>query len=302
MKAKFNFILAMLIFGSISIFVKNIHLSSSEIALFRGVIGSVFLIAASFFVKQRLSLKWIKKNIILLILSGAAIGFNWIFLFESYRYTTISIATLSYYFAPVFVLFLAPFILKERLTFGKILSIIIAMIGLFLVIGSGNLNGHYQHGLGIMYGLFAAALYASVILMNKFIKDLSDFDTTVTQLIIAALVLFPYVLLKDSFHFSEMNTKSIIFILLLGILHTGIAYFLYFGAIKQLKGQTIAIFSYIDPISAVIFAFIFLQERMTISQMIGGILILGATFISEKLETKRKNWKKDKLEKHRHTI
>lgn len=286
MKAKLNFIGAMLIFGSIGIFVKNVNFSSSEIALFRGVIGSIFLVAASFFVKQSISLQLIKKNIVLLLLSGAAIGFNWIFLFEAYRYTTISIATFSYYFAPVFVLLLAPFILKERLTLIKLCSILLAMLGLFLVIGNGNMSGTYQHGLGIMYGLMAAGLYASVILMNKFIRGLSGFETTVVQLMVAALVLFPYVLWKNSFRLQEMDTNSILFIILLGILHTGIAYFMYFSSLKELKGQSIAILSYIDPISAVVFAALFLHESMTILQIIGGILILGSTILSEKLEVK----------------
>ncbi|WP_462408585.1 DMT family transporter [Neobacillus sp. Marseille-QA0830] len=288
MKGKMRLVVTMLIFGSIGLFVKNIDLSSSEIAFLRGVIGSLFLLLASFLVKHKPSIKALKQNAILLLVSGAAIGLNWIFLFESYRYTTISNATISYYFAPVFVMILAPWVLKEKLTGGKIVCIILAMAGLFLIVnpGSGSADGSQNHMLGIFYGLLAAALYASVILMNKFIKNLSGFEITLVQLMAAALVLLPYIGWKGQLNFAGLNSKSILFILILGIIHTGLAYFLYFTSIQKLKGQTIAVLSYIDPISAVIFAAIFLNESMTWMQMIGGILILGSTFASEKLETK----------------
>jgi RarD protein len=287
-KVKLKIITAMLIWGSMGVFVKNIHLSSSEIALLRGIIGSIFLICGSFIVKQKLSFPLIKENIVLLFLSGAAIGFNWILLFEAYRYTTISNATLSYYFAPVFVMILAPFILKEKLTTLKVSCIVMAMLGLFLVVsvGGDHSSGSTNHVVGILFGLSAAVLYASVILMNKFIRNLSGFETTLVQLFTASLVLFPYVFIKDHMDFSGINAHSIIFILILGIIHTGIAYFMYFTSIRDLKGQTIAVLSYIDPISAVVMAAIFLGEGMSFIQIIGGILILGSTFLSERLETK----------------
>lgn len=276
----------MLIFGSIGVFVKNIELSSSEIALLRGAIGSVFLLVLSFLVKQKLSISAIKENLLLLILSGAAIGFNWIFLFEAYRYTTVSNSTISYYFAPVIVMILAPFILKEKLTSIKIVSLLLAMMGLILVVnnGDGSQGGSYNHTVGILYGLLAATFYASVILMNKLIKNLSGYETTLIQLMMASIVLAPYVFIKKGLDFSGLNHPSITLILILGIVHTGFAYFLYFSAIKALKGQTIAVLSYIDPISAVIFSFLLLGEHMTVLQMIGGILVLGSTFLSEKEE------------------
>ncbi|HVJ48843.1 DMT family transporter [Desulfitobacterium sp.] len=288
MNGKFRLVTAMLIFGSIGVFVKNIDLSSSEIAFLRGVIGSLFLISVSFIVRQKPSFKLIKENIVLLLLSGAAIGFNWILLFQSYKYTTISNATLSYYFAPIFVIILAPFVLKEKLTPVKIGCIVSAMLGLFLIvnIGGSSPDGSYNHVLGILYGLSAAVLYASVILMNKFIKNLPGFETTVIQLMLASLVLLPYVLIKDHMDFSGITSNSLISILILGILHTGIAYFFYFTSIKELKGQTIAVLSYIDPISAVIIAALVLGESMSFRQIMGGILILGSTFLSERLEAK----------------
>ena len=281
---------AMLIFGSIGVLVKNVDLPSSGIAFLRGVIGSLFLLIVSVFVKQKKT-SWllIKKNGLLLLLSGAAIGFNWIFLFQAYKYTTVSNATLSYYFAPVFVMILAPFVLKEKLTAVKVGSITTAMIGLFLVVNlqsGGSTGGNDQHLVGILYGLSAAALYASAILMNKFIKNLSGFETTLVQLMVAALVLLPYTFMKDHLDLTGITANSLLFILILGIIHTGVAYFLYFTSIQELKGQTIAVLSYIDPISAVIIAAIFLGESMSPVQILGGMLILGSTYVSERLEMK----------------
>ncbi|MBT2729859.1 EamA family transporter [Bacillus sp. ISL-75] len=286
MKGKMRLILTMLIFGSIGVFVKKIELSSSEIAFLRGVIGSLFLLIASFLVKHKPSYQVLKENALLLLLSGAAIGLNWIFLFEAYRYTTISNATISYYFAPIFVMILAPWLLKEKLTSVKVICIAMAMIGLFLIVnpGAGGTSGSPNNTLGIFYGLLAAAFYASVVLMNKFIKNLSGFEITLVQLMAGALVLFPYVLWQGNLDLGRLNPTSIIFILILGIVHTGFAYFLYFTSLQELKGQTIAVLSYIDPISAVIIAAIFLNEGMTWIQMIGGGLVLGSTFLSEKLE------------------
>lgn len=283
MKSELKNLTAMLIFGTIGIFVKNIDLTSKEIAVLRGVIGSLFLITIMIFSKEKISFSGIKKNIWLLLFSGIGVGLNWIFLFQSYKYTTISIATLSYYCAPVFVTILSPVILKEKLSLKKFLCICTAMAGMACIVGNietGN-EIQYNHTLGIIYGLSAAIFYASVILINKFIKDLKGLETTVTQLILASIVLIPYVMMTDGFDFSKMTINSAVYLLILGVLHTGFAYFLYFSSLKELKGQTIAVLSYIDPISAVIISSLFLREAMNLLQIVGGILILGSTFISE---------------------
>lgn len=290
MKGHAKFVTVMLIFGSIGIFVKGINLSSVEIALLRGILGSLFLIGASIIIRRKFSFAGIRRNFLLLIFSGNALGLNWIFLFEAYRYTTIAASTLSYYFAPIIVIMLAHAVLKEKLTILKTAGILAAMCGLFLVVTNGDsaIAEPGNHVIGIMYGLLAALFYAGVILMNKFIKNLPDFDTTVVQLTVAAMVLFPYVLLKENMNFAWPGLESIAFILIVGIVHTGIAYLLYFSALKELKGQSIAIMSYIDPVSAVIFAAVFLGEGMTFPQIAGGILILGSTFFSEFFESKLK--------------
>lgn len=274
------FVTAMLIFGSIGLFVRNIPISSGQVAVVRGLIGSLFLLISGMVIKQKISWKQVKKSFFLLFLSGAAIGFNWIFLFRAYHFTTIANATVSYYFAPVFVILFTPFILKERLKLNKILCLISAVIGMFLIVGIDSGNG-WEQLTGVGYGLLAAILYAGAILINKFLKGLGGLETTLIQLSIATMILIPYVIFTEEIALGNLDIKSWVLLITLGIFHTGLAYLLYFTSIQRLNSQTIAIFSYMDPISAILMSGLFLGERMTGIQMIGGILILGAAFVSE---------------------
>lgn len=285
MNAKLRNITAMLIFGTIGLFVKNIELYSSEIALTRGFIGGVTLILATIFLKKKISFEAIKNNLYLLIFSGLAVGLNWIFLFQGYKYTSISNATLSYYFAPVFVTILAPFILKEKLTLSKFLCVLMALVGMFCIVGVDGINGGSDL-IGIAYGLLAAGFYASVILMNKFLKEIDSIEITVIQLISATITLLPYVLYVEGLGILSVPSVSIPYILILGIVHTGIAYLLYFSSLQGLKGQTIAVLSYIDPVFAIIISVVILKEQLGFLQIIGGVLILGSSFLSEFLNRK----------------
>ncbi len=278
MKGQFKIIIAMIMFGSIGGFVKRINLTSLEIAFIRALIGSVFLLVGGLVIKEKISWENIKPNIHLLVLSGMAIGFNWIMLFQGYKYTTISNATLGYYFAPIFALVLTPVILKEKLTPFKLACIPIAIAGLFLVMNvNGDTGSVYQHTKGIAYALGGAGLYASVMLMNKLIKGLTGFEITLIQLVVATLVLLPSILLQGGLNTSGMDVTGWAFIVILGIVHTGIGYLLYFTAVSELKGQSVAMLSYIDPISAIIISALVFGETMNIIQVLGGILILGAT-------------------------
>ena len=283
MKAKIQLISSMLIFGSIGIFVRNIEISSAALALIRGILGSLFLIVYCIIARKKISIKAIKENILLLLFSSAAMGFNWILLFQSYKYTTIPIATMSYYCAPVFVIIMSPFILKEKFSVKKFICVLTAMLGMALImLTSANSVGNYNHLKGILFGLSAAALYASVVITNKFFRNLSGIETTLIQLVIAVCVLFPYLMLTGPIRLSDISVSSMPYILILGIFHTGFAYYLYFSAIKNIPAQSIATLSYIDPISAVLFSAVILSERMTLIQILGGILILGATVYGDR--------------------
>ncbi|WP_075618526.1 DMT family transporter [Paenisporosarcina indica] len=282
MKSKIQFLLSMIIFGTIGVFVRYIDLSSSEIALLRGLIGSLFLMTVMLIMKKKISWALVKVNAFVLLLSSIALGGNWIFFFQAYKHTTVANAALSYYFAPVFVLILSPLVLKEKLSTKKIVCICIAMLGMLLIIGNGGFStSGFDDLIGIGYGLMAAVFYASLMLLNKFIKNMDGLITTVIQLGTATFLLVPYVFITEGFGILEVSSSSIPFILLLGIVHTGIGFLLFFSGMQKLKGQSIAALSYADPITSLVISALILQEQVTVVQLLGGVLLLGSTFVSE---------------------
>ncbi len=283
MKNKTILALVMILFGTISIFIKSIQLPSSLIAVTRAILGGSILIIYVKLGKKDFSIDSIKKNIWLLLLAGSAMGFNWIFLFEAYKSTTVSMATLSYYFAPIMVVLASPFLLKEKMTAKKMFTVLMAMTGLLLIVNPSELSSAgYDHGKGIAFGLAAATLYASVIIINKFFKSLSGLEATMIQLFTAALVLAPYIILFEKPVLTVPDPISIGALLLVGIIYTGAAYTVYFTVVKSIESQSIAVLSYLDPITAVLISVLFLGEKMSLFQIVGGVLILGATYISEK--------------------
>ena len=289
-KAKLELIASMFIFGTIGIFVRHIPLPSSIIALVRGFVGAFFVLLFVYLRKSKVDKAAIRKNFPILALSGAFIGINWILLFESYNYTTVATATLCYYMQPIFVILASPFLLKERLTAKKAVCVLVALLGMVFV--SGVLTTGIpalSEAKGILYGLGAAFFYATVVLMNKKITDINAYDKTIMQLGMGAIVLSPYVMLTQDFGTAASSMTPALWALLLfvGLIHTGVAYVLYFDALKDLKAQTVAIFGYIDPIVAIILSALLLRENMGLYGVIGAILVLGSTFISEMPEKER---------------
>ena len=222
-----------------------------------------------------------KANVSALFLSSIALGGNWIFLYQSYDYTTVTNATLAYYFAPVFVLILSPIILNEQLPIKKIVCIGVAIVGMLLIVGNGLRTSGKDDVLGIFFGLVAAAFYAALMLVNKFIQNIDKLEITIIQLGTTAILLIPYVFFTEGLDILEVSRSSIPFILLLGIMNTGLGFWLFFSGMQKLKGQSIAMLSYVDPFVAILISGIILQEQMTSVQLLGGALLLGSTFVSE---------------------
>lgn len=271
---------SMTIFGTLGLFVRNISVSSGELALYRAVLAALLLTGFFVLSKQHIPLSKVKKEIPLLLASGVAMGINWILLFQAYKYTTVSAATLSYYFAPVIVTVVCPFLFREKLTVKQIICFIMSTVGLVLIIGIGDVHGG-SNIIGILFGLGAAVFYATVILLNKFIKKVEGIHRTFLQFIAAIITLTPYVLCTSGITLGSLNNIGWINLLIVGLVHTGITYCMYFSSLKELPGQKVAILSYIDPLVAVLISVTVLGETMTISQVIGGMLILGFTLWNE---------------------
>lgn len=273
-------ITSMAVFGTLAPFVRSISVSSGELALYRAVLAATLIALFLLVTKQPIPFRSIRKEVPLLLLSGAAMGFNWILLFEAYKYTTVSNATLSYYFAPVLVTLACPVLFREPLTKKQLLCFFMSTLGIVLITGTGGTGGS-NHLLGILFGLGAAVLYATVILVNKFIKTVDGIHRTLLQFLAAIVVLVPYVLSTGGITLGGLNATGWGNLLIVGLVHTGITYCMYFSALKELPGQKAAILSYIDPLVAVIISVTVLGESMTIPQILGGCLILGFTLWNE---------------------
>lgn len=280
MNSRLMMILSMAIFGTLGVFVRNIPVSSGELALYRAVLAALLITVFLIVTGQKIEFANIKKEVPLLLASGIAMGINWILLFEAYKYTTVSVATLSYYFAPVIVTVVCPFLFHEVLTARQIICFVMSTLGLVMITGIGEIGGGKDF-IGILFGLGAAVFYATVILLNKFIKNVEGIHRTFLQFLSAIIVLVPYVIITSGVTLGSLNGIGWVNLLIVGLIHTGVTYCMYFSSLKELPGQKAAILSYIDPLVAVLISVTILGETMTFWQVIGGILILGFTLWNE---------------------
>ncbi len=282
MSSKLIYILAMAIFGTIGLFVRLIPLPSSMIALVRAAMGAAFLLGMILFQKRRPDWAGIRKNWKPLLLSSVAMATEWILLFESYRYTTVAVATLCYYMSAVFVIIAAPVILKEKVTRHKALCAAAAVVGMVLVSGVLEGNAGAFSPVGVALGLTAAVFYAVIVLSNKRVHGVSSYDTTFIQLLTVTLLLLPYVLLtEDVRQYAALDGTGLVMLLSVGAVHTGIAYAMYFYALQKIKAQTVALFSYLDPVIALLLSIFVLGEPMSWIGLIGAAIVLGSMLLSE---------------------
>lgn len=284
-KAYIKLITAMLIWGSVGLFAKMIPMESAQIVLGRVLLGGIVLGIVYAVSGEKSSFAQLKKNIPVLTLSGAAMGFNWIALFEAYKFTTVSLSTIAYYCAPIVVMAVSPFFLKEKITKTKAIGILAAMAGLLCI--TGELDGGSNPKRGFLFGLLAAVLYASVTLLNKKASGISGMEITLMQLIAAGIVILPYAVISNQSGWAMPPLSGIAALLVIGIVHTGFALYLYFSSIQQLPGQTVALCSYIDPFSALVFSALFLGERMAVKDFAGAALILGGALYGELAQNRK---------------
>ncbi len=285
---KLKLISSMLIWGSLGLFIRGIDLPSSVIANFRGLLGAAFLLLVMLLGRLPFSRRAVKDNALCLGLSGLMLGFNWILLFEAYRYTTIAVATLCYYLAPILVVAVSPLVFRERLGLFRALCVLAALAGMVFVSGAaeGGLPSPGQ-AKGIALALGAALLYAAIVIVNKKMQGISGLERTVVQLGISALVLLPYNLLTVQGPLPAPEPSALVLLLAVGVIHTGLAYFLYFGCMEDLPSQTVAILAYVDPVTAVLLSALALKEPMSAGMWLGAVLVIAAAVLLE-LQVKKK--------------
>ncbi|MBQ7692331.1 MAG: EamA family transporter [Oscillospiraceae bacterium] len=271
-------ILSMLIFGTIGVFRRWIPWPSSAVALTRSVIGLLFLLGLRALRREPIDRRAVRRNLGKLLLLGAMLGTNWIFLFEAYNYTSVAAATMCYYMAPVLILLASP-LFGEPLTLRKGLCAAAAVFGMVLV--SGVLSGGLHGAKGLLFGLIAACLYAAIVLLNRTLRDISAGDRTIMQFAACAAVMLPYVLLTEDVRALPLSPRIVLLLLAVGIVHTGLAYVWYFGGIAGVPAQSAALLSYLDPVAAVLLSVTLLHEPMTLPAALGAALVLGAMAVNE---------------------
>ena len=273
---------SMLIFGTIGIFRRYIPLSSAFLAFARGILGGAFVLAFMKLKRTGAAVKLPLRTAAWLALTGALIGINWILLFEAFNHTTVPVATLCYYMQPTIVMLLSPLIFKEKLTVKKGICAAVAIAGMVLVSGVLDGGGRQAASLqGILLGLGAAVFYSCVVIMNKRISGIDAYQKTTVQLLSAGIVMIPYLILTGGFSAEGFSPLTVVLLAVVGIVHTGIAYVLYFGSMDGLKAQSVAIFSYIDPVAALLFSAVFLREPLSPLGLIGAVMIIGSAVFSE---------------------
>ncbi len=280
-KSKLALALAMLIFGTVGIFSKYIPLPSGAIALARSVIGAIFLLLYMLVCGRKPDFVKIKENIMLLLTSGICLGANWILFFMACKNTSIPTATLSYYLAPVILVLTSTFIFGEKLGIKQISVALVALLGIALASGVIGGNEEGVNPIGILYGVLAAVLYATVVTLNKKMKDINSVDKTLVQFSVSALALLPYVLLVEKVSDYSINASAGLGLIIIGVLHTGVAYLLYFGAATRLKSATVAILSYIDPIISIVASVLLFGEKIGILGALGAVLVIGSAAVGE---------------------
>lgn len=283
-KAFIKYIFALLLFGSNGIVASSIHLSSYEIVLLRTLIGSLLLIALFFASKGKLTFWNHKKDFTFLAVSGIAMGTSWMFLYEAYAQVGVSVASLCYYCGPVIVMILAPLLFKEKLTFPKVIGFLAVLIGIFFVNGYGAVAANH---FGLLCGLASAVMYAVMVIFNKKAVAITGLENSVLQLFIAFATVAVFVGCKQGFMI-DIPAESILPIFVLGLLNTGVGCYLYFSSIGKIPVQTVAICGYLEPLSAVFFSVLFLNEKLLPIQMVGAALIIGGAIFGECVKVRKK--------------
>lgn len=282
-RAFIKYLSALLLFGLNGIVASHIALNSYEIVFLRTLIGSILLLFLFLLSKGRFHIKEYKKDTLFITLSGIAMGTSWMFLYEAYQQIGVSLSSLLYYCGPVIVMILSPLIFKEKLTIPKIVGFATVLVGILLVNGNavdGNIN---------TWGLFCAAMsavtYFFMVTLNKQAKNITGMENSVIQLIVSFLTVGIFMLIKQGI-IIHVPANAWFWVLVLGIVNTGIGCYLYFSPLSKLPVQTVAVCGYLEPLSAVVFAAILLGEKMTLIQVVGATCIIGGAMIGELIKPK----------------
>lgn len=285
MSDSLKYFISVFLYGTLGFFLAFIDVNSEFVVFCRGFLGALFIIVLMFAKGQKIDYEAIKKNFKYLFISGISLGLNETMLFLGYKYT-VSLASLGNYTAPITIIVLSSVLYKDKLSIKQVLCIITSFIGIVLL--TGVLTGTNNDVRALLFGLIGSIGFVTLVFMNKKINNIGPYDKTFVQLLFSSLMTLPFVLINSSYHVS-LDIKTISILLMLGIIHTGFAYTLYFDSIKTLAPIKIALIGYVEPVMSVLIGAFFLNENMDTYTIIGTILILGSAIISELLSLNKEN-------------
>ena len=287
-KATKKYLLSLILFGSNGIVASLIDLPSVFIVLARVSLGAAALAAAvllSRSARKNLQTPKHPRQAACLYISGAALGAAWLFLFESYRYIGVSVASLLYYCGPVIVMALSPMIFKTRLTAVKVSGFAAVVLGAFLVVGQGLGEGIAP--LGLLLGGMSAVCYAIMVIFSKKVDKIDGVESSAVQLLgsfsavvvyMAASAFAGTLSLPSAAQLAHLNVAAVACI---GLANTGFCCYLYFSSMGSLPVTRVAVCGYLEPLSAVVLSALLLGEPMTFANVLGACLILGGAIWSE---------------------
>jgi len=253
-------------------------MNSYEIVLLRTLLGSLLLLTIFLLGKGKFTFYKNKKHFLSLAVSGIAMGTSWMLLYEAYTRIGVSVSSLLYYCGPVIVMVLSPFLFQEKLNIFKISGFISVLCGVVLVNGNALSDG--SDTFGILCSVLSAVMYAFMVIFNKKAASITGLENSALQLIISFLTVTVFVSVKQGV-IMDIPTESILPLLILGFINTGIGCYFYFSSIGNLRVQSVAICGYLEPLSAVLFSVLLLKEVMLPIQIIGAALILGGAIFGE---------------------
>lgn len=274
------FVAAMLIFGSNGVFASMLEMSGAQLVLLRTLIGGAVLLIIILISRSRTPKEVLLREKWRLLFAGVCLGANWALLFEAYNLMNVSLATLTYYTAPVLVLVLAPLVLKERQNGLAYLGMAVVIVGMLLVVGTDFGEGGVS-ATGLIVGLGSAVFYAMLMLVNKQITGVSGLNLTFIEIVIAAVILLPYVFATSGGVPLPTDARGIFELLFLCTVNTGFACWLYFSSMNRLPAKAVALMGYFDPVSALIFSAVFLDERLSGVQLAGAVLVLAGALVGQ---------------------
>jgi RarD protein len=212
-----------------------------------------------------------------MVLSGLALAANWLFFFRAIAATSVTNAVLSYYTAPVILAVTAPLLLREPLERRTLTATALAFGGVALMLYQPGNRLSPSDIAGIAYGLVAACFYAAVTILGRWLSQVAVTRLVLIQTLVASLVLVTWVLCAEGAPALAVPAGALFLLAVIGVIHTALALILYFVGLRSIKVQHAGVLAYLDPVSAVLFAYLFLGEVPSLYSLAGGGLVLAGS-------------------------